>query len=238
MIKAENLLLIDIETVPMQKDYSNLSERMQALWDKKAMLLDKDCTDTAKAFNEKAGIYAEFGKIICISLGYFIKGTNGYSLKIKCLSGDDEKKILMEFASICDKFFRLPIMQFCGHNIREFDIPYICRRSFVNQITLPNILSELQNKKPWENPMLDTLQFWKFGEYKSFISVDLLSSILDIESPKNDIDGSDVARVYWQENDLKRIAEYCNRDIVTVGQILMRLHGMPLMNENEISIAE
>ena len=125
-------------------------------------------------------------------------------------------------------------MQFCGHNIREFDIPYICRRAFVNQIQLPNILIDLQNKKPWENPMLDTLQFWKFGEYKSFISVELLATILDIESPKGDINGSDVARVYWQENDLPRIAAYCNRDIVTVAQVLMRLHAMPLLLEQNI----
>jgi 3'-5' exonuclease len=238
MIHAENLLLIDIETVPQKKHYYELSERLQRLWDKKALLLDKDCEDTAKAFSEKAGIYAEFGKIVCISLGYFMKEKNDYTMKVKCLANDDEKIILHEFTEICNKFFRLPTMQFCGHNIREFDIPYICRRSFVNQINLPNILKDLQNKKPWENPMMDTLQFWKFGEYKSYISVDLLSTILDIESPKNDIDGSDVSQVYWQENDLKRITTYCNKDIVTVGQILMRLHGMPLLSEGNITISE
>jgi uncharacterized protein YprB with RNaseH-like and TPR domain len=234
MIKAENLLLIDIETVPLYSDYSQLSERMQKLWDKKSLLLDKENTDTSASFSERAGIYAEFGKIVCIGLGYFIKINDKYSFKVKTLSGQDEKKVLEEFRDVCNKFFRSGEKQFCGHNIREFDIPYICRRSFINQVKLPDILMDLQNKKPWENPMLDTLQFWKFGEYKNFTSVELLSTILDIDSPKDDIDGSEVASVYWKENDLDRIVRYCNKDVVTIAQILMRLNGMSILKEEDI----
>lgn len=238
MIKAENLLLIDIETVPLHKTYSDLGENMQKLWDKKSQKLEPDNEETDATFAEKAGIYAEFGKIICIGLGYFVKSKDDYTLKIKSLFGHDEKKLLEEFATVCNKFFRSADKQFCGHNIREFDIPYICRRSFINQIQLPNILTDLQNKKPWENPMLDTLQFWKFGEYKNFTSVDLLSTVLNIPTPKDDIDGSDVAKVYWQENNLERIVKYCNKDIVTVGQILMRLNGMNLLKEEEITFID
>ncbi len=236
MIKAENLLLIDIETVPLYSNYHQLNEKMQKLWDKKSLLIDKDNADTASSFSEKAGIYAEFGKIVCIGLGYFVKKNEGYSLKVKTLAGDDEKKLLHDFRDVCNKFFRHAEKQFCGHNIREFDIPYICRRSFINQVALPDVLLDLQNKKPWENPMLDTLQFWKFGEYKNFTSVDLLSAILNIESPKDDIDGSDVANVYWKENDLERIVRYCNKDVVTVAQIFMRLNAMPLLNEEDVVV--
>ncbi len=235
MIKAENLLIIDIETVPIYKSYTELGENMQKLWDRKSQKLEPENTNTEATFAKYAGIYAEFGKIICIGLGYFIKKDNEYTLKIKTLSGHDEKTLLEEFATVCNKFFKGSEKQFCGHNIREFDIPYICRRSFINQVYLPSILTDLQNKKPWENPMLDTLQFWKFGEYKNFTSVDLLSSVLHIPTPKDDIDGSEVANVYWQQNNLERIVKYCSKDIVTVGQILMRLNGMKLMNEQEIT---
>ena len=235
MIKPENLLLIDIETVPLEKTYASLPDKMQQLWSKKSALIDPTETDSSKTFEQRAGIYAEFGKIICIGLGYFVRMKNSYTLKIKSIASTDEKEILTEFKLVCNKFFKSSEKQFCGHNIREFDIPYICRRSFINQIALPDILADLQYKKPWENPMMDTLQFWKFGEYKNFTSVDLLSTVLGIESPKGDIDGSDVARVYWQENDLARIVNYCNRDIVTVGQILMKLNAMNLLNEEEIT---
>jgi len=236
MIKAENLLLIDIETVPLYKSYDQLHEKHQKLWDKKSRLLDKENSDTSSSFSEKAGIYAEFGKIVCIGLGYFIKANSEFTLKVKTLAGHDERKILEDFRVVCNKFFRTAEKQFCGHNIREFDMPYICRRSFINQIPLPEILCDLQNKKPWENPMLDTLQFWKFGEYKNFTSVDLLSTILDIDSPKDDIDGSAVASVYWKEDDLDRIVRYCNKDVVTVAQILMRLNAMPLLKEEAVII--
>ncbi len=234
MIKPENLLLIDIETVPLSRNYAELNNNMQKLWDKKSLLIDRENENTESTFAERAGIYAEFGKIICIGLGYFVKKGNTYSLKIKSLNGENEKEILSQFGQVCNKFFRNTGKQFCGHNIREFDIPYICRRSFINQIGLPEVLTDLQNKKPWENPMLDTLQFWKFGEYKNFTSIELLSNVLGIESPKDDIDGGDVARVYWEENNLGRIVKYCNKDIVTIAQVLMRLQSMPLLNEDEI----
>lgn len=238
MLKLEQLLFIDIETVPLFRHYNLLSDNMQKLWDRKALMLDKEDSDTTKSFSEKAGIYAEFGKIICIGLGYFVKKEDQYILKVKSLHHDDEKVLLSQFSQVCDKFFTTPNKQFCGHNIREFDIPYICRRSFINQIPLAKILLDLQNKKPWDNPMLDTMQFWKFGEYKSFISVDLLSNVLQIESPKDDIDGSEVAHVYWQQNDLKRIVKYCNKDVVTIAQILMRLHGLPLIPHEQIQLID
>ena len=238
MTKIDNLLLIDIETVPLFASYDELSDPLKKHWDKKSLLLDKENMVTASTFAERAGIYAEFGKIVCIGLGYFIQKEGANTLHVKSIAGDDEKKILEEFKEVCNKFFKQADKQFCGHNIREFDIPFICRRFFVNQITLPDILIDLQNKKPWENPMLDTLQFWKFGEYKNFTSVDLLATILAIESPKDDIDGSEVAQVYWKENNLARIVNYCCKDVITVAQIFMRLNGLPLLQADDIIIRE
>ncbi|MCC7030418.1 MAG: ribonuclease H-like domain-containing protein [Chitinophagaceae bacterium] len=241
MIKPENLLLIDIETVPFCKNYTDLTDNLQRLWDKKSQVIEKENPDTAGTFANRAGIYADFGKIVCIGLGYFVKQPEqdnqgqSYTLNLKSLFSHEEKELLQLFGQVCNKFFKNPDKQFCGHNIREFDIPYICRRSFINQIALPTVLVDLQSKKPWENPMLDTLQFWKFGEYKNFTSIDLLSNVLGIESPKDDIDGGDVAEVYWQQNDLQRIVTYCNKDIVTIAQVLMRLHSLPLLSEAEIN---
>jgi uncharacterized protein YprB with RNaseH-like and TPR domain len=235
-MRPENLLFIDIETVSISATYEELSEKMKALWDKKSQLLDKEQTNTAASYIEKAGIYAEFGKIICIGLGYFTMVEDNYHLKVKSIYGHDEKSILLAFKEVCDTFFKRSEKQFCGHNIREFDIPYLCRRAIIQQVPMPTILEELQAKKPWENPMLDTMQYWKFGEYKHFTSVDLLATILGIESPKGDIDGSDVGQVYWQEKNLERIVRYCNKDIVTVAQLWLRLSGLPLLNEYDMDI--
>ena len=235
-MRPENLLFIDIETVSMSATYEELSEKMKALWDKKSQLLDKEQTDTAASYTEKAGIYAEFGKIVCIGLGYFTMVEDNYHLKVKSIYGQDEKSILLAFKEVCDTFFKRSEKQFCGHNIREFDIPYLCRRAIIQQVPMPTILEELQTKKPWENPVLDTMQYWKFGEYKHFTSVDLLATILGIESPKGDMDGSEVGQVYWQEKNLERIVQYCNKDIVTVAQLWLRLSGLPLLKEYDIDI--
>jgi DNA polymerase elongation subunit (family B) len=237
-MQAENLLLIDIETVPMCSSYDLLNEKMQKLWDRKSLQIDKEQSDTRVTFDERAGIYAEFGKIICIGLGYFVKQGDRYTLKVKSLAGHDEKVLLNDFREMCNKFFRQAEKQFCGHNIREFDIPYICRRAFINQVKLPDVLIDLQNKKPWENPMLDTMQFWKFGEYKHFTSVELLATILDIDSPKDDIDGSQVAEVYWKQHELARIVRYCNKDVITVAQLFMRLNELPLLSPSAIYLVD
>lgn len=235
-MKPEQLMLIDIETVPCIENYESLSEKMQILWDKKSKLIDKEQEDTKQSFAEKAGIYAEFGKIICIGIGLITTSNHNTSLRVKTIAGDDEKAILQEFEKLCNTYFVQKERQFCGHNIREFDIPYICRRAFINKIPLPEILNNLQDKKPWENPITDTLQLWKFGEYKNFTSVELLASILDIETPKDDIDGSMVAAVYWKEKNLERIVRYCAKDVVTVAQILMRLQNRNLIRNEDITI--
>ncbi|MFZ4752670.1 MAG: ribonuclease H-like domain-containing protein [Chitinophagaceae bacterium] len=235
-MRPENLLLIDIETVPMEASYHALHPRMQSLWQKKSKLLEPESTDFEETFFKRAGVYAEFGKIICIAVAHFEIQEGLYHLHLKYFNDVDEKKLLQTFTEYCNSFFKKPSLQFCGHNIREFDIPYICRRCLIQGVKLPLVLNDLQQRKPWENPMLDTMQFWKFGEFKHFTSVDLLAAILGIPSPKTDINGADVAGVYWKKNDLARITRYCLQDVVTVAQILMRLNELELLEEKQINL--
>lgn len=236
-MQAHQLLLIDIETVPAFEHYDQLPETMQRLWDKKSELLAPE-QSPHETYAERAGIFAEFGKIICIGLGYFYSEGDQPNVKTSILADKNEYTLLQRFTVICNQFFQQPQKLFCGHNIREFDLPYICRRLLIHSLPLPAGLISLQSKKPWENPVLDTMQYWKFGEYKSFASVALLSAVLNIPTPKDDIDGSEVAAVYWKEKDLARIISYCRKDVVTVAQLYLRLQGQPLLEPAQIHVAE
>jgi len=221
-----NILFLDIETVPAEEVYSSLDERMQSLWDHKAhRIAAEETPDVAYA---RAGIYAEFGKIVCISAGFIYEEAGEDRLRITSFLGD-EKEILSNFFEKVSAFFNGKPKQFCGHNIKEFDIPYICRRAIIRRIKMPTVLSELQTKKPWEIPLLDTLQLWKFGDYKHYTSLDLMATVLDIETPKSDISGADVARVYYKEKDIERIKTYCEKDVLTTVQVYRRLNQKELL---------
>jgi 3'-5' exonuclease len=235
-IDIENVLFLDIETVPAFPQYSQLSERMQKLWNKKSERLSAYNATPEEAVSPeqmymRAGIYAEFGKIICISVGAFLKG----ELRIKSFSGHDEKALLVEFAELLNKRYNRPEHLLCAHNGKEFDFPYMARRMLVLGIPVPQIL-DLSGKKPWEVNHLDTMELWKFGDYKNFTSLDLLAAIFDIPTPKDDIDGSQVGDVYYKENDLTRIVHYCTKDVLTVAQIFRRYRGEPLFEEKSVVI--
>jgi len=182
----------------------------------------------------RAGIYAEFGKIICICAGYFYDNGSALNFKVKAFYGHDENTLLKNFSEMLDKSFNLEEHQLCAHNGREFDFPYIARRCIVNGIPIPALLDNT-GKKPWEVRLLDTMEMWKFGDYKSFTSLNLLANLLGIESPKNDMDGSQVWHVYWYDKDLERIKTYCMKDVVTVAQVLLKFKGLELLKENNIS---
>lgn len=237
-ILLENLICIDIETVPQYSTHKELPENFREMYaSKAARLREEGETDEEHYFNH-AAIYAEFGKVICISIGIFVKGKKGDPVKfrIKSFSGDDEMNILKEFSQLLNKHYKLDKYRFCGHNIKEFDVPYLCRRLLINRMPLPKIL-DLSGKKPYEVNFADTMQLWRFGDYKHFTSLKLLAALLGIDSPKNDIEGKDVARVYWQEKNLKRIVEYCQRDVLTVAQIILRFKNLPLLLQENVSIA-
>jgi len=230
-IKLENILFLDIETVPEVATYSELSTEKQELYGLKTQYQRKDEV-TAEDFYERAGIWAEFGKIICISVGYFVDLESKRAFRVKSFSGD-EVALLNEFKELLEDHFYRSNQLLCAHNGKEFDFPYIARRMIIHRISLPEKLN-LFGKKPWEVAHLDTLELWKFGDYKHYTSLKLLTNILGIPSPKQDIDGSQVAKVYYEENDLKRIVEYCERDTIAVAQLLLRFNNLELLKDEEI----
>ena len=231
-----NILFLDIETVSQFETYLHLPEEWKEMWDIKAQfLLRNKEAETAETIYERAGIYAEFGKIICISCGCLQGNGNDKKLLLKSYCGDDERKLLSEFAGMLQKWSGDADKYLCAHNGKEFDYPYICRRMVINGIEIPEVL-KIAGRKPWEVRHLDTLEFWKFGDYKNYTSLKLLAKVLGISSPKDDIDGSQVNGVYWREKDLDRIVTYCQKDVVTLTQVLLRFHCKPLLKPENISI--
>ncbi len=224
----KNMLFLDVETASVVPDYYSLSDRMQSLWRKKAKTISRNelLTDVEVAilFDDRAAIFAEFNKIICISVGYLSYDDEEIILKIKSYYGNDEKIILEDFCSLLEKHYNnVDKYYLCGHNIKEFDCPVICRKLLINNLELPKLL-KLSRKKPWQvEHLVDTLELWKFGDYKSYISLDLLSAVLGITSPKSDLDGSMVSKVFWEEGDVERIKHYCEQDVVTTVSVLLRL---------------
>lgn len=226
------IMFLDIETVPQQADISEISEDLAHLWEEKYHLIQKrmpekysDETTAAEAFANSAGIYAEFGKIVCISVGFIhFKGLEMH-FRTKSFAGDDEKKLLTDFAQLLARFCTSREHTLCGHNIKEFDIPYICRRMLINGIALPSIL-QISGKKPWEIAFIDTLELWKFGDYKNYTSLKLLTAVFGIPTPKDDIDGSQVAGVYYKEKNVERIATYCQKDVVATAQVFLRMQNI------------
>lgn len=240
-LALENILCLDIETVPQYPDYNEVPEDMRKLWTRKAGNLKKEEQEDEVSIYPRAGIYAEFGKIICISTGFLTTRDGSRSFRLKSFYGDDEQQLLTEFRQLLQQIHDArqqagkPLMLLCGHNAREFDFPYICRRMIVHGIPLPPQL-DLFGKKPWDVPHLDTMELWKFGDFKSYTPLNLLAHILGIPSPKDDIDGSQVGQVYWQEQNLSRIVTYCQKDVVTVMQILLRFKGEALLDATEVVI--
>lgn len=225
-IPYHKILFLDIETVPQTSNWENLPEELQLLWTKKVEKQTSPDETPAQFYEKRAGIMAEFGKIICISCGII---TENDTLKIKSFYGHDEKFILQEFIDLVhSKYFDNQLL-LCAHNGKEFDFPYLARRMVINQLETPNILN-LHGKKPWEIQHLDTMELWKFGDFKHYTSLNLLATILGIPTPKDDIDGSQVASVYYIENDLERIKTYCEKDVLTVAQIFRRFRNEPLLN--------
>ena len=233
-IKPENILFLDIETVPEKENFEALSKNMQELFAKKTQYQRKE-EFTPKEFYERAGIWAEFGKIICISVGFFSSFEKNRTFRVKSFFADNEKQLLNDFKDLLIEHFSKPKHLLCAHNGKEFDFPYIARRMIINNITLPEKLN-LFGKKPWEISHIDTLDLWKFGDYKHYTSLSLLTEILNIPSPKDDIDGSQVVRVYYEEKNLNRIVKYCEKDTVAVVQLLLRFSNIELLTDDEVVV--
>jgi DNA polymerase elongation subunit (family B) len=223
-IDLDKILFLDIETVPQFYDFAELPDEGKKLYDAKTKLLQKD--KSVEEVYDRAAIYAEFGRIICISVGYVHDGVLGRQIRLKSFYHDDEEILLKQFVSLLEENPRFSIL--CGHNAKEFDFPYICRRLLINGISLPNIL-DIAGKKPWEIAHLDTMELWKFGDFKAYTSLALLCYAFNIPTPKDDISGADVARVYYEENDLERIKDYCEKDVIALIQLFLKMRNEPLI---------
>ena len=233
-----NILFLDIETVSMQPSFDQLSEEWKSLWKRKAEVLLRNKEDeTPESIYGRAGIYAEFGKIICISCGVLQDTAADRKIVLKSFCCDDEKQLLHDFADMVNKWNTGPAKYLCAHNGKEFDFPYLCRRMTIHSIAIPTLL-HLSGKKPWEVNHLDTMELWKFGDFKSYTSLNLLAHTLGVPTPKDDIDGSMVGEVYWKEKDLTRIVTYCQKDVITVAQVYLRMQGEALIINENIELRE
>jgi uncharacterized protein YprB with RNaseH-like and TPR domain len=236
-VKAEDILFLDIETVPQFQDYELLTPEFQSLWSKKAAFICKP-DETPASIYQRAGIYAEFGKIVCISVGMLFPDKDGgeWNIRLKSFFNHDEKVLLEEFIDLVHAISLKKDVILCAHNGKEFDFPYIARRILVNGLKLPKPL-DISGKKPWEINHLDTLELWRFGDYKHYTSLSLLTGIFGIPTPKDDIDGSMVVDVYYKENDLKRIVKYCEKDVLAVAQLFLRYKGETMISEEGVTSA-
>ena len=233
-LNLSNVLFLDIETVPQQYKYSENSEKTRTLFDKKVRFLVKE-DQTGEDLYERAGIYSEFGKIVCISVGFITANGENRQLRLKSFASDDEKELLEGFINLLSSHFSGKQHLLCAHNGKEFDYPFIARRILIHGLRLPPLL-DIAGKKPWEISHLDTMELWKFGDYKNFTSLELLAHIFDIPTPKDDIDGSQVAAVYYEEKNLDRIVEYCQKDVLTTVQLMLRFKGEPLIKDENVML--
>ncbi len=242
-IDPADVLYIDIETVSEAATYDDLSPVFQELWRPKAASILKTPgaelseEELRATYEDRAAIFAEFGRVVCISVGvvYRDRATDQLSIRLKSFASKEEEVVLTEFSKLLDQYYSdLNRFFICGHNIKEFDIPYLCRRLVANQLPLPNML-DLAGKKPWETKhLLDTMELWKFGDRKSFTSLKLLAAVLGFPSPKDDIDGSQVGRVFWEEGDVERIAHYCEKDVLATAQLFLRYQRKPLLESEQV----
>jgi len=234
-IAIENLFLLDIETVSGVQHFNLLNDEWKELWSEKILKsLPPDITPE-EYYPKRAAILAEFAKVVCISTGYFKKENNDWQLRIKSFFSENEKDVLESFTKMLEQLHaKNSRWIFTGHNIKEFDIPFLSRRMLVNNIEIPPYI-DFQNMKPWDTPVLDTLHLWRFGDYKHYTSLKLLAATLGVPSPKDDIDGSKVGEVFWEEKDLQRIAIYCQKDVATVANVLLSFKCLTLLTEQHIA---
>ena len=231
-INLENILFLDIETVSQYASYSEMPENLRYLWDKKASWFRK-VEQTPEELYSRSGIYAEFGKIICISMGVFDAKGESRKLRIKSFFGDDEYKILVGFGHLLNGLSERKTVMLCAHNGKEFDFPYIARRMLVNEIPLPYPL-DIGGRKPWETNYIDTMELWRFGDHKHYISLELLATTLNISNPKDEIDGSMMNEIYWKKNEFESIVTYCEKDVIAIAQLMLRYKGEILLKPDDI----
>jgi len=232
-LRMEEVLFLDIETVPQQASFDLLDDDFKQLWEHKSRYSrEKNGTSLPESYGE-AGIYAEFGKIICISVGYFSQRLQEQVFRVTSFYGHEEKKLLSDFSELLETRTNHPFRILCAHNGKEFDFPYLCRRMLISRIRLPQIL-DIAGKKPWEIAHLDTMELWKFGDFKNYTSIKVLAKVFDIPTPKDDIDGGQVRSVYYEHDDLDRIEVYCKKDVITAARLMQCYRGESPVTDEQI----
>lgn len=235
-INYSKILFFDIETVPLEYDFKNLDERGQDLWSKKTRFIQERESLSAEEVYDRAGIYAEFGKVVCISMGFVLQKEGETQIRLKSIANEDESTLLNEFIDLLNSYYNTPDFMFCAHNGKEFDIPFLCRRILIHGKKMPNMLN-VSGKKPWEIKHLDTMELWKFGDFKNYTSLDLLTYVFKIPTPKDDMDGSQVAKVFYEDKNLDRIIHYCEKDVVATIQLFRKYQSEPFIDDEFIQIA-
>ena len=239
-IRLENLIFIDIETVKEHHHFSELDEVAASLWNKKSgYFKDAHLESEENLYKNRAGLYAEFAKVVCISVAFMIKNAEGsFDLRLKSFYGDEESIILTEFKELLDQYYKHTRYAFCGHNIKDYDLPFLIRRMIINQIKLPAKFI-IKGFKYFQLPIIDTFQIWKFGDHRNFTSLKLLQKALKIDFPKHsDIEGEDIDRLYWENKDLEGIIEHCQNDVISVAQLMLRFKNFELLSRENINIIE
>ena len=245
-VALEKVLFLDIETVPQDYHYSEMDDKTRQLFElknkfrfstsKKDKGEETDDEIWEDVHKQIGGIQAEFGKIVCISVGFVRSSSMGKELRLKSYYHDDEETLLKQFISLLNEHYNGPYHILCGHNAKEFDIPYICRRILINGLALPAAL-DIAGKKPWEINHLDTMELWKFGDFKAYTSLALLCHVFEVPTPKDDISGADVARVYYEDKGLERIKVYCEKDVVALVQVFLKMRKDNLIDESSIKFS-
>lgn len=232
-LKLEKVLFLDIETAPQVYRFDEMDNKGKELFEAKTRFMQNDEKTVESIYDDRAGIYAEFGKIVCISVGFVNSSSTGKQIRLKSFYHEDEETLLRQFKKLLDDHYNMDDQMLCGHNAKEFDFPYICRRMLIHGIRLPRLL-DIAGKKPWEISHLDTMELWKFGDFKAYTSLALLCHVFNIPTPKDDISGADVARVYHEEKGLERIKTYCEKDVAALIQLFLRMRGDELVDEGDI----
>ncbi|MDA9809252.1 3'-5' exonuclease [Flavobacteriales bacterium] len=235
-INYSKILFFDIETVPLEYDFKNLDERGQDLWSKKTRFIQERESLNAEEVYDRAGIYAEFGKVVCISMGFVLQKEGETQIRLKSIANEDESTLLNEFIDLLNSYYNTPDFMFCAHNGKEFDIPFLCRRILIHGKKMPKMLN-VSGKKPWEIKHLDTMELWKFGDFKNYTSLDLLTYVFKIPTPKDDMDGSQVSKVFYEDKNLDRIIHYCEKDVVATIQLFRKYQSEPFIDDEFIQIA-
>lgn len=230
----KNILFLDLETVAAKPSLDQMDERFQALWEKKVKNLKTESTP-AESFVDRAAIYSEFGRILVIGVGFFVETKEGLVFRCKSLANENEKQLLTEFSELLSQISSRDAWRLCAHNGKEFDFPYLCRRMIIHSVPLPKLL-QVMGKKPWETPLIDTMEMWKFGDFKAYTSLDLMAACLGVATSKEDIDGSQVGKVYFETGDVERISRYCRKDVAVMAQVYMRLMGLGFLHEDQIQM--